>query len=541
MNTQTFFDHFERLTDAPNAVVRLRELVLQLAVQGRLSTQYARGKRPSERRVSDYVKILNGYAFKSEWFVKDGVRLLRNANVGHGTVRWNDVVSMPTEQAEEFSRFALTEGDIVISLDRPIIATGVKVARISPKDVPSLLLQRVGKVEFKTKEIDPDFFFIWLHSPLFINSIDPGRSNGVPHISSKSIEVLPLVVPPLEEQKCIVAKVDELMRLCDELERAQAERRESRKRLNRAVLDQLLTAHDAAEFQACWQVVSDHFPTLTATPGQIGKLRQTVLQLAVQGKLTRQDPLDEPAHALLRRIRAEKERLAKEKKSRQLELLPPIADDEIPSQKLPREWAWARIGELARFIDYRGNTPPKTKSGVKLITAKNVRMGYINEHPHEYISEETYQQWMTRGFPKYGDVLFTTEAPLGNVAQLLTNEKVGLAQRVIDLQPFQPLFPEYLKICLMSQFMQDAIRAKATGITATGIKAAKLKLILAPVPPLEEQKRIVAAVNCLLSLCDELETSLRRAEEDGERLLCGAVGSLLAPAPENSMRMPALV
>ena len=92
----------------------------------------------------------------------------------------------------------------------------------------------------------------------------------------------------------------------------------------------------------------------------------------------------------------------------------------------------------------------------------------------------------------------------------------------------------------MSQLMQDAIRAKATGITATGIKAAKLKLILAPVPPLEEQKRIVAAVNRLTALCDEMEAGLRHAEEDGELLLRAAVRSLLSSAPENSMGVPAL-
>jgi hypothetical protein len=102
---------------------------------------------------------------------------------------------------------------------------------------------------------------------------------------------------------------------------------------------------------------------------------------------------------------------------------------------MKKGWQTKQLGELCRFIDYRGKTPEKTASGLRLITAKNVKMGYLQENPMEFVAPESYDSWMTRGIPKIGDVLFTTEAPLANVAQLDTDEKVVFAQRIIVLQP----------------------------------------------------------------------------------------------------------
>jgi len=120
--------------------------------------------------------------------------------------------------AREFRRFALAENDIVLSLDRPLISSGLKVARIRRKDLPCLLLQRVAKVIPKHNEVDLSYFFLWLNSSEFVDSIDPGRSNGVPHISTRQVERLPIALPSLPDQSRIVAKVDQLMALVDELE-----------------------------------------------------------------------------------------------------------------------------------------------------------------------------------------------------------------------------------------------------------------------------------------------------------------------------------
>jgi type I restriction enzyme S subunit len=520
MNPQTFFDHFERLMNAPNAVPRLRELILQLAVECKFTHQNINNKQLKCGRVSDYIKILNGYAFKSEWFVKDGIRLVRNANVGHGTIHWSDTAAITIEQAEGFSRFALAEGDIVISLDRPLITTGLKVARISSEDLPSLLLQRVGKVEFITNEVDPDFFFMWLSSPLFISAIDPGRSNGVPHISSKSIEALPLSVPPIKEQKHIVAKVEELMRLCDELEREQTERRTTRSHFSRVALDRLLAAHNETEFHARWQSVSDHFTTLTVTPDLLSELRQTILQLAVQGKLTHQDSQDEPATSLIRHIRIEKERLVKAKRLKPADLLPPVNSDETPFD-LPSGWMWARFGNIT--INRDGERVPIEKS--------------IREH-----RQGKYDYYGASGvIDKFNDYIFDKSLLLiGEDGANLINRSTPIAfiahgkywvnnhAHVLDSISLDCL--KYLEIYINATDLRPYI----TGTAQPKMNQAKMNLIGVAVPPAEEQKRIVAAINRLMTFCDELEANLRRAEKDGEQLLRASVRSMLTSTTENS-------
>ena len=239
-------NNFATLYDSTETLGQLRSTILQLAVQGRFVSRSVRS--PSNGfKLYDYVKILNGYAFKSEWFVASGIRLLRNANIGHGSIRWDEVAAISEERADEFARFALEEGDIVISLDRPIITTGLKVARISRKDLPSLLLQRVGKVRFKTNDLNADYLFMWLNSPAFIDAIDPGRSNGVPHISSKSIEAIPFNPPTLAEQKRIVAKVNQLMSLCDELETKLRQAEADSEKLMNAAVQHVLEAVTEAD------------------------------------------------------------------------------------------------------------------------------------------------------------------------------------------------------------------------------------------------------------------------------------------------------
>lgn len=158
------------------------------------------------------------------------------------------------------------------------------------------------------------------------------------------------------------------------------------------------------------------------------------------------------------------------------------------------DWTTSTVGAEIRFIDYRGKTPTKTASGVRLITAKNVKMGYLQDAPEEFIAPESYNDWMTRGIPRKGDVLFTTEAPLANIAQLDTDDRVAFAQRIIIMQPNPSRIDStFLKYLLLSQPVQQRIRSKATGATVQGIKASLLKTIEIAFPArLAEQARLVS-------------------------------------------------
>lgn len=182
-------------------------------------------------------------------------------------------------------------------------------------------------------------------------------------------------------------------------------------------------------------------------------------------------------------------------------------------------WEEKTLIEVNRFIDYRGKTPKKTDSGIKLITAKNVRMGYLRNEPEEFIAEEDYDDWMTRGIPREGDVLFTTEAPLANVTLLNTSEKIALAQRIITLCPNRAVLSgEYLTFCLQSKVIQDKILEKGTGATVTGIKSRLLKEIVIPIPPLNSQSCIVQVLTELSNETNDLIFSFQKKVENLEEL-----------------------
>jgi type I restriction enzyme S subunit len=225
------------LTTRPDQIKPLRQTILNLAVTGALLGLGSWASAPV--KLGSVAKLQNGYAFKSEWFSKAGVRLARNANVDHGRLDWTDEVRLPEARVAEFERFQLQDGDVLLSLDRPFIVTGAKVARVRASDLPALLLQRVGRF-ILTGELDLDYLFIWLTSPYFTSQVDPGRSNGVPHISSKQVEAAEILLPPLAEQHRIVAKVNELMTLCDALEASLTAATEARTRLLQATLAEAL-------------------------------------------------------------------------------------------------------------------------------------------------------------------------------------------------------------------------------------------------------------------------------------------------------------
>lgn len=155
------------------------------------------------------------------------------------------------------------------------------------------------------------------------------------------------------------------------------------------------------------------------------------------------------------------------------------------------------LGDICKFIDYRGKTPPKTTSGVPLVTAKIVKNGVIQK-PQEFIAENYYDEWMRRGIPKKGSVVFTTEAPLGEVAQIKTNAKLAFAQRIIVLEPNQEYLDEtYLFYALQDSVLKSRIDARASGTTVIGIKAAELKKVEIDVPSLSVQQKIAGILSVI--------------------------------------------
>ncbi len=525
-NTDLLFEHFATLVTAPDGIARLRELILQLAVQGKLGTQDA-GDEPLDEIITkiqkqnqkstgkkgNYSKIEDSelyFSIPKKWIVlrlgeicsvrAGGTPDRKNSAYWEkGTIPWIKIQDIKEKYVTKTSEYITEEGlknssAYLMEPDTLLYTIFATIGKAGILKFKACCNQAIVGIKPNEEIISLEFLYLHL---LAIQSYYAQLSRGLAqnNINQTILKNAPIYLPPIAEQHRIVAKVDRLMAICDELEARQQQERAGCLKLGIASLAGLQNAGSPEEFGRQWAQVCDAFDLILDCQDNVAVLRQTILQLAVQGRLVRQEPGDEPARAILKKLQKNSD-------------YSQIDNDEIP-YSLPNGWEWERLGTLTKFIDYRGKTPNKILSGIKLITAKNVRMGYLNDEPREYISSEEYDSWMTRGFPSVGDLLFTTEAPMGNVAQISITEKFALAQRVINLHPYEGIFSTYLMYAIMSPLLQTCIEEKSSGVTARGIKAAKLKLIPIPLPPLAEQHRIVTKVDALMALCDALESRLK--------------------------------
>jgi type I restriction enzyme S subunit len=360
--------------------------------------------------------------------------------------------------------------------------------------------------------------YIAIYFRAFAQWID-GKASGTTfrEVSGKIVASLPFPLPPLAEQHRIVAKVDELMALCDKLEAAQRDRESCRDRLTGASHHHLNNGADAEAIRGHAQFFIGHIPRLTKRPDQIKQLRQTILNLAVHGKLVAPNSTDGDTSPQL--LQNDKVRQVIAKTDRRADLHRQNLMASNLRWAVPATWQWVALADVVLFIDYRGKTPNKITNGVRLITAKNVKKGFIDLSPEEFLSESEYHAWMTRGLPSHGDILFTTEAPMGNAAVVNLTDRFALAQRVICFRPYGGAETKFITLQILSEPFQAILDEMATGLTAKGIKAAKLKHLPLAIPPLAEQYRIVAKVDELMALCDQLESSLNTAQTATSRLL----------------------
>jgi len=198
-------------------------------------------------RIGDVAKVQSGFAFKSDWYTTEGVRLLRNANIHQSRIDWTEAVQLPADRRSEFADFELREGDIVLALDRPLVAAGLKVAQLTKGDLPALLVQRVGLFRLNG-EIAPEFLFAFLNSPFFISQITGhDQSLGVPHVSPKQVEAVAIPLPPLGEQKRIAGILKEQMEAVERARVAAEAQLEAAKALPAAFLRDVFNAQDAGQ------------------------------------------------------------------------------------------------------------------------------------------------------------------------------------------------------------------------------------------------------------------------------------------------------
>ena len=389
---------------------------------------------------------------------------------------------IPPEKAPSRARKIICKGDIIYSTVRPYLHNMCIIDRNFSK----MPIASTGFAVFTCHaDFYNEFLFYYLMSPDFdsyANNVENSKGVAYPAINDTRLYKALIPLPPVDEQHRIVDKIKSVL---PEIEK-----------------------YDLVETEL--SNMNRDFPE---------NLKRSILQWAVQGRLVPQDPSDEPAEVLLERIRTEKQRLVKEgkiKKDKHESIIfrrdnshyekrgsEEVCIDEYLPFELPNNWQWERLINLYNFIDYRGSTPTKIDTGVPLITAKNVKKGYIDYKIRDYISEEEYCTRQSRGISQRGDILFTTEAPLGNVA-LADLDQFSAGQRLITLQQYTtyPLINNNLVMYFMlSDCFQSQLIEQSTGTTVKGIKADKLKQLWIPVPPLQEQVRILAQLRKVLEAC----------------------------------------
>ena len=552
MSNDWFFEKFALIADAPGAVEKMRELVLQLAVTGRLVPQEPTDEPASELTEKALSFVDNGVSSaqrardigKWKTVVDSGLSELPlgwtwtcNAVIGNTSPRvsvsddalvafvpmnvipkdyresLNPEIRLWTEIKRGYTHFA--DGDIVVAKITPCFQNGKACVM---KDLPGGV--GAGTTELHVlrpvpNTVIPLYMLLIFKSPEFVNGGVASFTGtaGQQRVSTDYFRYCPIPLPPLAEQKRIVAKVDEMMGLCDALEAQQQERELRKSVLVRSSLSRFAESPTPENLRYLFHKSYDIPPS---------ELRKSILTLAVQGKLVPQDPNDELAITTLEEIEAEKAALIEARKLR------PNLVTEIPQTKelqyeVPDSWRWFRLGDVAFFQEGPGirNWQFRTQ-GIKLLNVQNIVDGsLVLENTERYIAIEEFESTYRHFAVETGDILFASSgASWGKTAWFKDNGfTVMLNTSMVRLKFYsQKCFDAFLLLFLRTEFFKTQMELQLVGIQPN-FGSTHLGRVYIPIPPLAEQRRIVAKVDQLMALVDELERQQDESREKATKLL----------------------
>jgi type I restriction enzyme, S subunit len=578
MNEDRLLAHYELIADAPDAIARLRRFVLDLAVRGKLVPQEA-GDEPASG-------LLKRIAKEKARLVKAGE--IRTPKASEPIRDEELPIELPKNWAwSRLCDIGKLSGGMTPSMNRSDFWDG-DIVWLSPKDIKSdevadseLKISAIGLSETRLELYRPGCLFMVARSGILKRTF-PVSINRVPAAANQDMKVLapfiegqerylqimlrgltdfllrvlvktgttvqslkyaefeqqPFPLPPLAEQHRIVAKVEELMALCDRLEAARTAREAARDRLAAASLARLnAPAPETFQADACFAL--DALPTFTTRPDQIKQLRQTILNLAVRGKLVPQDPADEPASELLKRIATENKKLTAAKGIRSQKPALPAENFEADTE-IPSTWRHVYLQDIAyQITDGTHLTPKYTEAGKPFLSAQNVKPFRFMPDRHRFVSEADFDNYRANRRPERGDILMTrVGAGIGEAAVLDSDFEFAFYVSLCLMKvPNQLVSVDYLVLWLNSPEGRESstIRTYGKGASQGNLNLGLIRTFKIPLPPLAEQHRIVAKVDALKALCDRLEASLTAAAATRRRLLDALLAEALAPA-ESSER-----
>jgi type I restriction enzyme S subunit len=502
MNT-LLLEHFDQLISTSEDVERLEQSILALAVAGKLTISKASAaSRVTESKLGNHIDLISGQHIMNADYNSDG----DGVPYITGPADFGDIHPVISKWTTKPKVTAL-ENDILITVK------GAGLGKLNIVQGGPLAISRQLMAVRPKLELDQKYLYYVLKSK-FEMFQESGVGIAIPGLSRKDINDLLILIPSLAEQGRVVARVEELFAQTRLLAEQLSHSRTELDRLNESALAHLLASETSEEFNERWAFIAEHFDLLTSAPEHIAPLRQSILELAVRGKLTRREPGDEPAKELLKGIQVDKAKLGFDEK------LSSITESE-EVYELPSSWEWARMSDICyQITDGTHHTPQYLYDGVPFLSVKDVSSGHLDFSDTKFIGQEAHEQLIARCKPEFGDVLLTKVGTTGIAVVVDTDREFSIFVSLALLKFFQDkISSAYLALLINSPVVKKQSEKYTMGVGNKNLVLKHIKNFLTPIPPLAEQERIVKRVEQLLGWCDALEAQLKSAEEERGRLV----------------------
>ena len=551
-------ENFDTIFKNKTSLETLDKVILDLAIKGKLVEQNQDDEPASElikRIKAEKQRLIDEKVIKKEkplppiedeeipfdipnnweWVRLGEIGLLQTGN------------TPSTSKAEYFGRDIpfITPADIskgkIFYENRGLSFLGKEKGRVAKQNA---ILQvciggSIGKVYYTDREVcfnqqingidlyicNFKYIYLILSSTYFYEELIK-NSNGTatPIINKSSWGNLPIPLPPIEEQKRIVSKVEKLQSIIKDLKEIYIKNQNNRENLKKSLLSEIESQSSDKDLLKNLETVFTNFDKIIKTKEDIKDIRNLILSLAIKGKLVEQNQDDEKASELIKRIKAEKQRLIDEKVIKKEKPLPPIEDEEIPFD-IPNNWEWVRLGELGNI--FNGNSiNEKVKkekyedipNGLNYIATKDI------DYPTSIINYNNgikipFEELNKFRIAHKNSVLICSEGGSAGKKIGITEEDICFGNKLYALESFsEELDNKYIFYVYNSSYFYKNFKGNETGIIG-GVSVNKFKNIEIPLPPIEEQKRIVSKVESLMKICDLLEEKITLNEKISQNLL----------------------
>lgn len=535
-------------------ITKLRELILELAVRGKLVPQDANDESASillEKIAVEKAQLIKDKKIKKPRtlpkFIKEdepfelplGWEWCLLLDIGHdwgqkkpdtdftyidvgsidkklGLIENADVLN--ADNAPSRARKIVKKGTVIYSTIRPYL---LNIAVVNREFEPEPIASTAFSIIHPLDGISSSFVYRYLRSPSFVSYVESCQTGiAYPAINDKQFFSGLIPIPPTNEQHRIVAKVDELMLLCDQLEQQTEASIDAHATLVEVLLATLTDSTDSDELAQNWARISEHFDSLFTTEQSIEALKQTVLQLAVMGKLVPQNPDDEPASVLLEKIAEEKEQLIKDKKIKKEKPLAAVTDDEKMFE-LPAGWIWLRLNDFAEVKGGKrlpkGHSFSNKKTDYVYLRVTDMKNGNIDTSDLKYLTKST-RELISNYTISQSDLYITIAGTIGAVGQIPKYlNGANLTENAAKIV-FNQVDKSWLQGCLSSRFSQNQFNEKVNQMAQPKLALHRILSTAIALPPKKEQRRIVAKVDELMAICDQLKVKLQQSQETQVKL-----------------------